>query len=56
MNYQTEVGTKETTVVSEFFDITSIVSMENLPKEFQKVFLGKFSAPLYHKYAYLEHF
>ena len=56
MNYQAEVGTKETTIVSEFFDITSIVSMDNLPKKFQKVFLGKFSASIYYKFPYLEHF
>ena len=40
MNYQVEVGSQETTVKSEFFDITSIIDTHKLPKALKKVFLG----------------
>lgn len=42
MNYQVEVGSQETTVKSEFFDITSIIDSKKLPKLCKKIFLGHF--------------
>ena len=44
MNYKVNVGTQETTVIPEFFDITSVVCLDDLPEKFEKVFLGKFTS------------
>ena len=46
MNYQVEVGSQETTVKSEFFDITSIIDTNKLPKALKKVFLGNLTFDL----------
>ena len=41
MNYKVNVGTQETTMVPDFFDITSVICLNEMPKKYQKVFLGK---------------
>ena len=40
LSYHAETGTQETTKKSGFYDVTSVINVDNLPEQYEQVILG----------------